>query len=499
MLLKFFWFATIFAITVQGCVSSGDSPIESEHDGRVLELKSNRRPAVLDEKFIETYLKTFGYLLNEQENVTSEESGEKEISKEKLQNALITFQEFMGIPGTGNVDAQTSSLMMRKRCGNADIHPSTDILALWKKSVVTWNITHFPKTVKESDLREQLHQAFAAWEIVISMDFVEVDRADKADIVFSFEDSENDWQRDPTHLTIARASGPISSRVWISADEHWGINNELEQTGTDLFNVLVHEIGHVLGMRHSPDSGSMMHPLFERSMNQDRPVVTPDDVERLRNLYNVADPQQQSAENDPTNLNETSSTKCIKSIQSATHAPDGRWLVFKDDKVWQTLNHTVMTKGIEIFQVLPSAPTYVNASATVGDLMILISDRQIFGYRQTKRNGQFEPAEGYPKELHSRVLFYPEAAFPLTNGSIILLSDNVFATYDLENNAPTFLNDKNVYFPNLPENLVSGIPQIPDSDNVYWMLTDSDINEYDARIQQILNSESLTTFFTCDF
>uniref|UniRef100_A0AC34G9B4 Uncharacterized protein n=1 Tax=Panagrolaimus sp. ES5 TaxID=591445 RepID=A0AC34G9B4_9BILA len=245
----------------------------------------------------------------------------------------------------------------------------------------------------------------------------------------------------------------------------------------------------------------MMHPLFERTMGQVRPVVTPDDVERLRNLYNSA-PQdaENQAEKDPSSSNETTSNaNCPRLIQSATNAPDGRWLVFKDDKVWQTLNHTVMTPPIEIFQVLPSAPTYVNASATVGDLMILISDRQIFGYRQTKRNGQFEPAEGYPKELHSRVLFYPEAAFPLANGSIILLSDNVFATYDLENNAPTFLNDKNVYFPNLPENLISGIPQIPDSDNVYWMLTDTDIYEYDARIQQILNSESYTTFFTCDF
>jgi predicted Zn-dependent protease len=498
MIFLSLWF-TIFVIiasTVHGCVSSGDT-VSDDHDERVLELKaSNRRPAVFNEKFIETYLQTFGYLRNERGNVTSD----GEVSNEKLVNALKSFQQFMGISSTGQVDAQTSSLMMRKRCGNADLYSSDGTFALWKKSVITWNITHFPKTVKESDLREQLHQAFAAWEIVIPMDFVEVERADKADIVISFEDSENDWQRDPTHLTIARASGPIASRVWISADEHWGTNNELNQTGTDLFNVLVHEIGHILGMRHSPDSGSMMHPLFERPTTQVRPVVTPDDVERLRNLYNIADPPQDSETGGPVDMSNTNETSyCPQYLQSAVNAPDGRWLLFLDDSVWQAVNRSVITPKIKISKVLPSPPAYVNASATVGNLMILISDREIYGYRQTEKNGQFEVAEGYPKTLHGRVLFYPEAAFPLANGSVILLSDNVFATYDLENNAPTFLNDKNVYFPNLPENLISGIPQTPDSDNVYWMLTACDANEYDARIQQVLTSETFTTFFSCDF
>uniref|UniRef100_A0AC34FY97 Peptidoglycan binding-like domain-containing protein n=1 Tax=Panagrolaimus sp. ES5 TaxID=591445 RepID=A0AC34FY97_9BILA len=168
MQLIFLWFAVIFAIAVQGCVSSGDSrTAASDDDPRVfnLELKADRRPAILNERFIETYLQTFGYLKNESGNDTSEGGN----SKEKLVNALKTFQQFMGVPGTGEVDAQTSGLMMRKRCGNADIHPSTDTLALWKKNVLTWNITHFPKSVKESDLREQLHQAFAAWEIVMPM------------------------------------------------------------------------------------------------------------------------------------------------------------------------------------------------------------------------------------------------------------------------------------------------------------------------------------------
>lgn len=38
----------------------------------------------------------------------------------------------------------------------------------------------------------------------------------------------------------------------------------------------------------------------------------------------------------------------------------------------------------------------------------------------------FSLMNGYPKSLHSRVLFYPEAAFPLFNGSVILIRVNIF-------------------------------------------------------------------------
>lgn len=118
----------------------------------------------------------------------------------------------MGISSTGEMDTTSSVLMMRKRCAEKDKHVESGNLLgrkvwiqfvlekkdIWEKSVLTFNITNFPETVKESDFRELLHQAFAAWEVVIPMDFVEVEDAEKADIVFSFEDPLNGWINDPT-------------------------------------------------------------------------------------------------------------------------------------------------------------------------------------------------------------------------------------------------------------------------------------------------------------
>ena len=41
----------IFAISVQGCFSSSDSA--SDHHERALKLKTQNRPAVLDDKFVQ--------------------------------------------------------------------------------------------------------------------------------------------------------------------------------------------------------------------------------------------------------------------------------------------------------------------------------------------------------------------------------------------------------------------------------------------------------------
>ncbi|KIH48007.1 hypothetical protein ANCDUO_21927, partial [Ancylostoma duodenale] len=104
-------------------------------------------------------------------------------------------------------------------------------------------------------------------------------------------------------------------------------------------------------------------------------------------------------------------------------------------------------------------------------------------------------APDFPRELHERVLFYPQAAFPLTNGSVVLLSrwnfpksdarasvmamllqGNVFATYNVLENAPSFLNDKTRYFPNLPDDLRSGVLKDVRSSDAYWMFDETTVS-----------------------
>uniref|UniRef100_A0A1I7XQA4 DUF295 domain-containing protein n=1 Tax=Heterorhabditis bacteriophora TaxID=37862 RepID=A0A1I7XQA4_HETBA len=124
-------------------------------------------------------------------------------------------------------------------------------------------------------------------------------------------------------------------------------------------------------------------------------------------------------------------------------------------------------------RVFIRGPEFVNATVTSNNLVLLFVERTIYGYEFD--GVSFNEAQDFPRELHERVLFYPQGAFPLTNGSVILISGSVFATYNVLENVPTFLNDKNRYFPNLPEDFKAGVPKDIHSDDSYWMFDENSV------------------------
>uniref|UniRef100_A0A7E4ZV99 ZnMc domain-containing protein n=1 Tax=Panagrellus redivivus TaxID=6233 RepID=A0A7E4ZV99_PANRE len=439
----------------------------------------NKLKVTVDEEFVKTYLRTFGYLNASLEDPTNEDMSE----------AVTAFQTFMGIPSTGVMNGATASLMARKRCGNKDVHPVLDT-PLWKQDYLTWNITHFPTSISEEKLRELIQQAFSAWEVVINVSFIELPDASNADIVISFEHLENDWQNDATHLTIGRASGPIASRVWLSADEEY--TTDPADDGILLFNVLVHELGHVLGLRHSADANSVMHPLFDRAMGKAHPEITNDDVERIRTFYDF------TLTENLTDIAETSNTSygCPTDIQVVSSMNIGRVNFFQDNLVWAFQNET-FEPAKEIIEVFDAGPSYVNASTSIGNLTLLFSDREIHGYYYDK-NGALTSAPGFPKVLHNRVIFYPEAAVPLKNGTILLLKDDVFATYDVFENVPTMMGDARVYFPNLPDNIVGAVPDSEYNMDLMFFFNKTKMIRYSMRSNQIEAVDDIGDFFICD-
>jgi len=60
------------------------------------------------------------------------------------------------------------------------------------------------------------------------------------------------------------------------------------------------------------------------------------------------------------------------------------------------------------------------------------------------------------------------------------------------------LNDKNVFFPNLPDNLRAGILQVPGSERSYYMLTEDQVYVYDTWMRKSIISVRLQEFLSCD-
>uniref|UniRef100_A0A0N5AXU1 ZnMc domain-containing protein n=1 Tax=Syphacia muris TaxID=451379 RepID=A0A0N5AXU1_9BILA len=80
---------------------------------------------------------------------------------------------------------------------------------------------------------------------------------------------------------IAHSGYPSDGIVHLDASEPWSANG---QRGLDIRYVILHELGHALGLRHSEDKTAIMHPYYNVQM-KDGFRLADDDVEGIQKLY----------------------------------------------------------------------------------------------------------------------------------------------------------------------------------------------------------------------
>uniref|UniRef100_A0A158Q7W3 Hemopexin n=1 Tax=Elaeophora elaphi TaxID=1147741 RepID=A0A158Q7W3_9BILA len=172
----------------------------------------------------------------------------------------------------------------------------------------------------------------------------------------------------------------------------------------------------------------------------------------------------------------------------------GKLYIFSNGKVW-IFNDRRPEMVTRIDKIFPDGPSYVNASVSMKDQTYLIKDRTIFAFFNDKNT--FIQRKGWPKLLQSRVLFFPQAAFPIKNGSAILVSGNVLATYELNRNKVSLIYDLETYYPNLPENFRTGIPFPAGQFKTYHFLDSNNLYQYDMTTKKIISVQPLKTYLLC--
>ncbi|VDN29221.1 unnamed protein product [Gongylonema pulchrum] len=185
----------------------------------------------------------------------------------------------------------------------------------------------------------------------------------------------------------------------------------------------------------------------------------------------------------------------------------GRLYIFSDGKVW-IFKDRRPEMAVRIGKIFAGGPQYVNASVSTKHHTYLIADRTIYAFNVDKTTetfswtnktikGIYRPTRGWPKILQNRVLFFPQAAFPIENGSAILISGDVFATYDLASNRASLINDLKLYYPNLPEDFKSGIPYPAAQYETYHLFDSHIVYEYDMSTHQITFAQPLKKYLAC--
>ncbi|XP_036319533.1 matrix metalloproteinase-2-like [Rhagoletis pomonella] len=245
------------------------------------------------------FMRRFGYL---EPNPSDSESLYHESA---IVEAIKNVQKYGGLNQTGKLDNETLELFIKPRCGVPDIEGTPYYLTsstqrafvngrrgkrseseldnvftlrekrfvigapTWKKRRISYLIANWSLKIPQSHVERDIARAFALWAQYSGLRFERINDT-SADIVMGFGTRYHgdNFAFDGPGNILAHAFYPYEMGSWggdvhFDEDEHWQENSTDLATGVDFYAVAAHEIGHSLGLAHSPHYNSIMFPYYK--------------------------------------------------------------------------------------------------------------------------------------------------------------------------------------------------------------------------------------------
>ncbi|XP_021747214.1 metalloendoproteinase 3-MMP-like [Chenopodium quinoa] len=264
---------------------------------------------------LKRYLAKFGYLDNHpvsENKVTTTMTLNKDaqLFDESLEEAIRTYQKNYKLNVTGHLDAATVEQMTKPRCGSPDIINGRNTMQkdkttssyksrkslygtslyaykgqMWPSSEyqLTYQIQSGTLVKGAENMRSVVADALNKWAQYSPFTFQEVVEGSQSNLIFGFAEGEHgDGQPfDGPGGVLGHSFYPTDGRSHYDATENWSDDPGLYEM--DLNSVVLHEIGHLLGLGHSQDQNAVMFPTIGQGMRKRE--LQQDDVEGIQALY----------------------------------------------------------------------------------------------------------------------------------------------------------------------------------------------------------------------
>lgn len=189
----------------------------------------------------------------------------------------------------------------------------------WQKRILYWYAEPFIENILMGNdsiltFRKTATAAFHLWEKYIPLRFIETFTRGKSDIQIKFARGihGDDKPFDGPGGTLAHAflprAGTWKGHIHLDADENWqfsvyrsktlprsetslpkirenSLNNETILSKYNLYDVLIHEIGHSLGLGHSTSADSVMYPYYVKPSNWFYSQLPSHDIWTIQQIY----------------------------------------------------------------------------------------------------------------------------------------------------------------------------------------------------------------------
>ncbi|XP_055914227.1 matrix metalloproteinase-2-like isoform X2 [Eupeodes corollae] len=420
------------------------------------------------------FMRRFGYL---EPNPSDSEALYHEVA---IIEAIRNIQKYGAINQTGELDRPTLQLLSSPRCGVPDIESQSRSRSKryiigarsWQKRKIRYYIANWSAKMQRDQIERDLEKAFNMWSRYNRLKFQRVDDT-SADIIVGFGSSYHgdNYPFDGPGNILAHAfypyeMGSYGGDIHFDEDENWVENSTNLSDGVDFYSVALHELGHSLGLAHSPVYSSIMFPYYK---GPGQNVLDYDDVLAMYDLYvqrklpgdddklETYTPRSRSTSTTPSQFEET--TEITLEVSTTTREDiqftyEGDFETVGNHKKKYSTNMIWISTGATTKipkKIRPIAPGSHICQGHFDAVSLIKGSIYIFKGKYVWRvTPRYTIDSDYPKPIYEMLPFLPEntqsidAVYERFDGASVYFTGKIYWIYDgqgLIENSPRNLTD----------------------------------------------------------